>query len=143
MPSSIIPIQKLKIPPVGLHILIKVYLNNKVALFVVDTGASQTVVDSNRVNHFMLGTEHKKLDVLTSGIGTSSMESHAVTIKNIRIGELKIKDFDLILLDLKHVNESYDMMGFKKIDGILGSDLLEKYAAIIDFKKTTLKLSWK
>ena len=143
MPSSILTIEKSIIPPVGLHIHIKIFLNNKVARFVVDTGASQTVIDKNRAEHFIPGGIHRMLDALTAGIGTNNLESQAVIIKNIRIGELKIKNYELILLDLHHVNESYKTMGFKEIDGIFGSELLDKYAAIIDFKKAQLKLSWK
>ncbi len=143
MSITIITLEKITIPPSGLHIHIKVFLNNKVARFVVDTGASQTVIDQDKVEYYLPGSKHRKLEAITSGIGTSSMESHAAVIKNIRIGELRIKNHDLILLDLKHVNESYRMMGFKNIDGILGSDLLEKYSAVIDFKKSILKLYWK
>ena len=143
MPSSILTIEKFIIPPVGLHIHIKIFLNNKVARFVVDTGASQTVIDKNRAEHFIPGGIHRKLDALTAGIGTNTLESQAVIIKNIRIGELKIKNYELILLDLQHVNESYKTMGFKKIDGIFGSELLDKYSAVIDFKKAQLKFSWK
>lgn len=143
MPSSILTIEKFIIPPVGLHIHIKIFLNNKVARFVVDTGASQTVIDKNRAEHFIPGGIHRKLDALTAGIGTNTLESQAVIIKNIRIGELKIKNYELILLDLQHVNESYKTMGFKEIDGIFGSDLLDKYSAVIDFKKAQLKFSWK
>lgn len=143
MPSSILTIEKFIIPPVGLHIHIKIFLNNKVARFVVDTGASQTVIDKNRAEHFIPGGIHRKLDALTAGIGTNTLESQAVIIKNIRIGELKIKNYELILLDLQHVNESYKTMGFKEIDGIFGSELLNKYSAVIDFKKAQLKFSWK
>lgn len=143
MPSSILTIEKFIIPPVGLHIHIKIFLNNKVARFVVDTGASQTVIDKNRAEHFIPGGIHRKLDALTAGIGTNTLESQAVIIKNIRIGELKIKNYELILLDLQHVNESYKTMGFKEIDGIFGSELLDKYSAVIDFKKAQLKFSWK
>ncbi len=143
MPSTIITIEKFIIPPVGLHIHIKVFLNNKVARFVVDTGASQTVIDKNKAEHFIPNGVHRMLDALTAGIGSHNLESQAVIIKNSRIGELKIMDHEFILLDLQHVNESYNTMGLKEIDGILGSDLLEKYSAIIDFKKAILKLSWK
>ena len=143
MPSYILTIEKFIIPPVGLHIHIKIFLNNKVARFVVDTGASQTVIDKNRAEHFIPGGIHRKLDALTAGIGTNTLESQAVIIKNIRIGELKIKNYELILLDLQHVNESYKTMGFKEIDGIFGSELLDKYSAVIDFKKAQLKFSWK
>ncbi len=143
MPSSILTIEKFIIPPVGLHIHIKIFLNNKVARFVVDTGASQTVIDKNRAEHFIPGGIHRKLDALTAGIGTNTLESQAVIIKNIRIGELKIKNYELILLDLQHVNESYKTMGFKEIDGIFGSELLNKYSAVIDFRKAQLKFSWK
>jgi hypothetical protein len=45
-----------------------------------------------------------------------------------------------IVLDLSHVNKSYEMIGLKPIDGVIGSDLLMKLKARIDFLAKTLKI---
>ncbi|CAN5493339.1 hypothetical protein BH11BAC2_BH11BAC2_14450 [soil metagenome] len=143
MPSSILPIQKLSIPPTGFHLLVKLYLNGRKALFVVDTGASQTVLDTKRFPHFMPKSLKQKLNAVTAGIGSADVESHYSIIKSFRLGDLTLRNFDLILLDLAIVNNSYKTMGFEPVDGILGSDLLQLYNGVVDFKKSILKISWK
>lgn len=143
MPSAILKIQRVIIPPSGLHLIAKLNINRKSARFVIDTGASQSVLDFHKLSHYMPNGEGRKLEALTSGIGTNSLESHAAEIKNIKIGTLKIKLHEFVLLDLTHVNYSYDQLGYSLIDGILGSDILDKYQAIIDFKKSEIKLRWK
>lgn len=110
---------------------------------VLDTGASQTVLDKNRVHRFVDEKEFEKNEALSTGLGTNSMESHIVHIRKMQLGNLIIKEAQLILLDLSIVNASYEQIGMKPIDGILGGDVLMMHAAVIDFRKKTLKLKRK
>jgi len=52
-------------------------------------------------------------------------------------------DYEAVLLDLSHVNKSYEQIGLKQIEGVLGSDILLKYNAIIDYPKKELRLTYK
>ena len=70
------------------------------------------------------------------------MTSELVTIKKLKIGDLEISDYKTILLDLSHVNNSYEQIGLKQVDGVLGSDILLKYNAVIDYEKKILKLKF-
>ena len=143
MAASTLIIEQLNIPPTGIHLITKVYINRKVARFVIDTGASQTVLDAHRINHFIPKGSKRKLDSITTGVGTNELESAAITLPNLKLGTITTTNFEIVLLDLSHVNNSYSEMGFKKIDGILGSDLLQKFNAVIDFKKLLLTLRMK
>lgn len=143
MQTSTITLEQLIIPPTGIHLITKITINRKVARFVVDTGASQTVLDANRISHFIPKGNKRNHHSKTAGIGTNEIESAVITLPHLRLGEITVKNFEIVLLDLSHVNKSYSDMGFKNIDGILGSDLLKKFNAIIDFKKLTVKLSCK
>ena len=51
-------------------------------------------------------------------------------------------NYKTILLDLSHVNNSYEQIKLKPVDGVLGSDLLLKYSAVIDYDKKILKLKF-
>lgn len=126
----------------GWHLLIKVRINNRVASLVVDSGASRTVLDKNRVEKFVSRKNITKHDMLSSGLGTNSMQSHMVVVKKIEIGKVKIKNESVVLLDLSHVNSSYTMIGLKPIDGVLGNDFLIRHYAIIDFGKKKLELKY-
>jgi hypothetical protein len=65
-----------------------------------------------------------------------------VTLKKLKIGDIVIPDYKTFILDLSHVNNSYAQIGIKHIDGVIGSDLLVEYKAIIDYEKKHLKLKY-
>ena len=115
-------------------------INNRIARLVLDTGASQTVLDKNRVHRFVDEKEFEKNEALSTGLGTNSMESHIVHIRKMQLGELVIKNATLILLDLAIVNSSYEQIGMKPVDGIVGSDILVHQRAVIDFQKKFMRL---
>ena len=137
-----IPIQLVSLEAEGFHLFIEAKLNGKSANLLIDTGASKTVFDINRISKFIRKTKKsfESFEKLSTGLGTNTMESHFTTVKKFCIGELSMEDFQVILLDMAHVNHSYDMLGLELIDGVLGSDLLMKYKAVIDFEKMILKL---
>lgn len=127
----------------GCHLFINATLNGKAARLLLDTGASKTVFDLNRISRFVRKKKagFDTFEKQSTGLGTSSMESLYTTAKEFSIDKLSIKNFCVILLNMKHVNHSYKMIGAEPIDGVLGSDLLNKYQAVIDYKKMILKLS--
>lgn len=137
-----VPFKILDIAGDGFHLMIKMYINKKVANLIIDTGASKTVFDNERIIKYVANKTFEKHDSLSSGLGTNTMMSEITTIKKIKIGELEIENYKTILLDLSHVNKSYSQIGLKPVDGVLGCDLLLKYNAIIDYEKKILKLKF-
>jgi len=140
MATTTIPFKVLSIGGEGFHLIMKIYINGKVANIIIDTGASKTVFDKKRILKYVTNKKFGKHDNLSSGLGTSTMKSQFTTIKKIKIGKIEIADYKTILLDLSHVNKSYQQVGLKPIDGVLGSDILLNYNAVIDFDKKILKL---
>lgn len=138
-----IKIKILSIKPAGCHLLIKAAVNGKTANLLIDTGASQTIFDVNRMNRFTKQKAFNKNENLSSGIGTSSMQSHDFKIKEFQIGGLVLKNYNALLLDLTHVNKTYSSLKLKPIDGVLGGDILKKYSAIINYKSKAMQLSFK
>lgn len=122
--------------------MMKVHINRKTANLVIDTGASKTVLDKSLILKFVRDGKFEVHDKLSSGLGTNTMESQTTMIKKIKIGDLVINDYKAVLLDLSHVNESYKQIGLKPIDGVLGSDILLKYNAVIDYEKRIVKLKF-
>ncbi|NTW33999.1 MAG: hypothetical protein HGB12_15515 [Bacteroidetes bacterium] len=138
-----IPIRLIQLEADGFHLFINAEINGKVANLLVDTGASKTVFDITRVSKFLRKRKKsfEQFNSLSTGLGTSTMESHFTTFKTFCISELKLEQYNAILLDMAHVNESYSLLGMPELDGVLGSDLLMKYNAVIDYKKLLLKLN--
>jgi len=136
----IIKLKLIHIDRNGCHLSLIGKINGKKAHLIIDTGASQTVFDKNRIAMFLGHEMFEKVESLSSGLGTSTMESHLVKIPGFKIGDLEFKNEKMILLDLTHVNQSYEMMKLKPIDGVVGGDILKKYKAKIDYGKKELTL---
>jgi len=124
----------------GFHLRVEILLNGRPALMLIDTGASRTVFDKERLLHFMPDAVITPADGTSTGLGTDSMEGHLVTLTMLEIGELKIPGREVALLDLMHVNKTFEKIGLMAIDGVLGSDLLAEFKAVIDYDKKELSL---
>lgn len=141
--NTIINIEFLDIQGDGFHLMIEVYVNDKKAIMLIDTGASKTVFDKNRISNFLDHSDFELNEQLSTGLGTNSMQSHSTLVHTLRLGELIITDYKVVLLDLSHVNISYNSLKLPSIDGVLGSDILLKYKAVVDYSKKQLKLRLK
>lgn len=141
MPVSI-PLHLIPIENDGFHLMIKVKINDKNANMILDTGASRTVFDYNLISEFLKieDTEFQENKCLSSGLGTNSMKSMAFMLDSFLLGDFELKDYQAIVLDLQHVNESYRMLDLPVIHGVLGGDLLNKFKAVIYYKTKKLKL---
>ena len=134
-----IPIKLLKLDS-GFHLLISLHINGKSARVLIDTGASQTVFDKIQIKKFLKEEKFESHDKLSTGLGTNDMKSHLVVIDIMKIGKTEIKNHKAVVMDLSHVNVAYKQMKQKPIDGVLGSDILKKYKAVIDYGKKKLIL---
>ena len=136
-----IPLRFVEIEQSGVHITLSAFVNGNLANVLIDTGASQTVFDKNRIHLFSKQQEFEKAEKLSKGLGTDSMEAFKFTISQFVLGELVIDDFDVVSLDLGHINASYEQLGLGQIDVVLGGDFLKQYDAIIDYSKAQLRLT--
>lgn len=121
----------------GFHPFINVTIEGKKCRFLIDTGASKSVVDK----HFYETKLNRKLKVIkqeTTGLHSTVMESYTGKLKKLTIGKQVISEYAIAAVDLMHVNTTYKKMKLRKIDGILGSDLLAKYSAVIHYGEAKL-----
>jgi predicted aspartyl protease len=137
---------RLEIVPIeedGYHIFITAMINGKAARMLVDTGASRTVFDAERIKSFLSckNQKFKKIDKLSTGLGTNTMESHTINLKSFSLDETVLKDYTAVVLNMEHVNQSYTMLSYPAIDGVLGGDLLHQLKAVIDYRRKQMR--WK
>ena len=140
---SNIPLELMNIEGDGYHLMIEAEVNGKTVRLLVDTGASKTVFDKTRLQSLVeegADEHYEDLEQLSTGLGTNSMQGQVAELDSFKFGEVEIKDYPIVVLDMDHVNQSYDMLGDRGIDGVLGSDILKKYDAVIYFKKKVLKM---
>jgi hypothetical protein len=135
-----IPLSLLRLEGDGYHIFAKIKVNKVICSMLIDTGASKTVIDSNRISRFVDHNDFEENDQLSTGLGTDTMQSHLVEIDEIELGDIIIENSPVVIIDLSHVNNAYRKMEQEEIDGVLGSDILLQFNAVIDFGKLTLTL---
>ncbi|MCP4552979.1 MAG: clan AA aspartic protease [Bacteroidetes bacterium] len=140
--TTTIPLQILPIEKDGFHLMIVVEINRKKANLIIDTGASRTVFDEELIKKF-LPDNYNDFEIneeLSTGLGTNSIKSQAFELKSLKLGDLKIKNYMAVILDLANINQSYSMLNLPEIHGVIGGDLLKKHKAVIQYKNKILKL---
>ncbi|HEU4717928.1 MAG TPA: retropepsin-like aspartic protease [Bacteroidia bacterium] len=136
-----IPIRLLRIEGDGFHLLAKIRINGKNADVILDTGASKTVFDKTQVLAFVKEEKLNENERLSTGLGTASMQSHTLVIRKIEMGKIILENYNSVILDLSHVNQTYSALGLKQIVGVIGSDLFAEFKALIDYGKKELLLT--
>jgi len=135
-----IPLQIIELQDDGFHPLVDVVVFGKPFILVLDTGASKTAFDKDLLQRANLEAEFLESDKLSTGLGTNTMTSFTATIHDMKIGTLNIPEFEVAVLDLSTINHAYQQLNLPQVLGVLGGDILMKYAAVIDYGKSTLTL---
>ncbi len=137
-------VAKFKVVPLSsdsYHIFVNVTVNNIKATFIIDTGASGTVIDQ-KFYLTKLASKQKKIDQEVRGLNSTQYGMHVGKLKTLKIGKAELKNIKVSCLSLDHVNEAYKKNKLKlKIHGILGSDILLNEGWLIDYKNTAIG-SW-
>ena len=96
----------------------------KPMLFLVDTAASSLL----NLGSFLIG-ESRKVEIASYN-GTASASAREITLPETTIGSYRLVGVKMLAVDLSALGKNCG----RRIDGILGADLLEKMGATIDFK---------
>ena len=126
--------------PDNYHLVAKARINGCPLKVIIDTGASHSCFDLEFVRRVLPELSMADNDGLNVGVGTSDFESKLSTIQNLRLGRFLLKQYDVVLLDMSNINQAYEMMRKPLIHGIIGSDFLKKYQAVIDYGSRVLML---
>jgi len=163
-----LPLQIADIDNTGKHIFCEVVINDKTGILIVDTGASQTVLSSKsdivqsaispidyatfaRMNssqdlkEMFTTDELEQMGVSEDGVLSMAANGQAIDFQfgildGLIIGELRVPPMPVGLIDISNISTLYQRLLNAEILGLLGSDLLLKYKAIIDYGKQTLTL---
>lgn len=107
--------------------------------WIVDTGASKSVFDLNLKELYKSAGEETD-QVHTAGIGEKPIQTAIGLIDSFTLGKLTVENLRVALLDLSHINRFYAQAAGMQICGLLGSDFLMNYKAVIDYKKRVMIL---
>ncbi|SHJ74628.1 Aspartyl protease [Maribacter aquivivus] len=123
------------------HFEIYAEINSVPGRFILDTGASNTCIGMDRIDHFKLISEESIIKA--AGAGATNMETLVSKKNTITLNSWRYKKLEIVLFDLKHVNEALTAHHAEPVDGILGADILKKSKAIIDYNKKCIYLKKK
>ena len=113
-------------------------LNDHPVRVLIDTGAASTVASLSRVNEF--GLEVKPLARCGAGAGRANLQVFKVDGAELRLGVVVPKVAALLAMDLAHVNAALAEKGVPSVDVILGVDVFDAHAAVIDYGSASLFL---
>lgn len=136
-----LPIHLLDIEGEGFHVMIKGKINGMEANFLVDTGASRSVFDPTVVSRFVENPQFEKKSGITAGVGGSDLETSTFTIDSLTFGDIEIKEYEAVALDLENVHETYQKLGLPPIDGIIGGDLLYRLKATLNYRLRKIRFT--
>lgn len=113
------------------HLLIKGKINGIEGNFILDTGASNSCVGFEGIEHFQLSATDS--DTKAAGAGGTGMLTQTSLKNKLKLGRWTSKNFGLVIFDMSHVNEALRQYKAKPVHGIIGADILMKGKAIIDY----------
>jgi Aspartyl protease len=124
------------------HLLITVKVNGISGLFILDTGAGGSVIDSKQASKFNLTLQKDSTDFSGAGVGGLGLEVIQSEGNKIEIGNYVVSDFTLSVMSLEHVSQALIQIGaHEELLGVIGVDILKPGKAIIDYSNMILYLS--
>ena len=118
------------------HITATISVNGKPCVFLIDTGGGATLIDQSKRQKYDL--KASKTSDYAAGIG--SVSTLVRTSATFQINGYNIKEKDLYLMDISYMNYEFKKNHSRQVDGVLGTDFLDKYGAVIDYSRLKLYL---
>lgn len=118
------------------HITTTLSVNGKPCIFLIDTGGGTTLIDKSKKYKF--GLEASKTGDYAAGIG--SVFALTKTSATLQINGYEIDEKNLYLMDISYINSEFRKNHARQVDGVLGTDFLDKYEAVIDYSRCKLFL---
>lgn len=112
-------------------------LNGRPVEVLVDTGAACTVVALSVVQE--LGLRAERVDYEAGGAG-GALDQYRIDGADLRLGLFAPKLVGPAGLDFEHINAALRAQGSAEVDLILGVDVFDAHAAVIDYPSQSLFL---
>lgn len=116
-------------------IVVDVILDGETKPFLVDTGASNTVIDKGLVDQGNVEGVRQAVGAEGCGAG-GNLEAAMTTVKSLALGDVMLSDLRVAGIDLAGINQKIGA----EVGGILGFDVLSRYKVTIDYRAKKLTL---
>jgi len=115
-------------------IVIDVVVDGETQPFILDTGASNTVIDKRAADPSAVEGVEQAVGLADCGAG--NMEAVMSTVKSLAVGNATVSDLRVAGIDLDGINEKIGA----RVGGILGYDFLSRFRMTIDYRAKRLTL---
>ncbi|MEX2571457.1 MAG: retropepsin-like aspartic protease [Gemmatimonadota bacterium] len=105
---------------------------------ILDTGASHTIIDTERADRFNLMTRDR--GGTATGLGVSGQRIESGQLDNVALGAVRFARIPVAVVDLSEVNGVLERLGNAPVDGVIGADVLMSQQAVIDYGSLNLYL---
>ncbi|MBL7822128.1 MAG: aspartyl protease family protein [Saprospiraceae bacterium] len=123
------------------QLLINAKINDVDGVYILDTGASTTVIDTSQIKTLQLKLNNDEAELTGGGLGAHGIENIPSYDNKIEISNFKIESFLVAVMSLETAWASLASIGANDIlYGIIGVDILKIGNAIIDYGTMTLYL---
>jgi hypothetical protein len=123
------------------QLLIDAKINEVDGVYILDSGAGQTVVDAKQLDALKLKLNYDETALTGGGVGAHSIENVPSYNNKLEINNFKIDNLTVAVMSLETAWESLARAGaHDELFGIIGVDILKTGNAIIDFRTMTLYL---
>jgi hypothetical protein len=120
------------------HHLVTTAVNGREGVFILDTGANLSVIDSDHARHFGIAAERGRAGGAT-GIGGSNA-ARQVRIESLAFGRVKLRQKRMVVTDLGSIGDALAPLAGGAVHGLIGQDVLKEHRAVIDVERPLLYL---
>ncbi|MBK9107585.1 MAG: clan AA aspartic protease [Saprospiraceae bacterium] len=121
--------------------LIHAKINNVEGVYILDSGAGHTVVDSRQIETLKLDLRQEEAQFTGGGFGAHGIENVPSYGNKLEIGNFKMDNLVVAVMALDSAWESLAHIGAKEVlFGFIGVDVLKSGNALLDFSTMTLYL---
>lgn len=121
------------------HFEVEATVNGQEVVMMIDTGASQSVLDEKSAAELGLGKEASGDTACATGAGGSLSVSIA-HVDKLSVDAVFMESLTMPVVNLDHCNAALESKGAKKVSGVIGADFLAAKSAIIEYANGTLFL---
>ena len=122
------------------HYLLKACINGVEGKFILDSGASSSCICLSLESKFKIDSKKNKIKASSA---TSNMEDTRLSKNNAIKIDKWISKISLVSIDMTHINSVLNEKVTESVDGIIGTDVLKKSKAMIDYESNKLHLKVK
>jgi len=113
-------------------------LNGRPVSLLLDTGGASTVISLSLAQE--LGLALTKMPFQGGGAGAARLDVYDAPDARLQLGTLVPRARALMVMDLTHVNEALALKGQSPVDVIIGADVFEAHAAVLDYGSSSVFL---